>query len=147
MSSLNQVNLIGNLTADPVVKQTQGGSAVCNFSIATNRSWSDGNGGKMEATEFHSIVAWAHNANFVGKYLKKGSKVYVGGRLETRSWEDKAGVKHYKTEIVAENVRSLDRGDSRPQHQRHPNEVEDVDYDTIEEPAKQTEEDLDDLPF
>lgn len=148
MSSLNQVNLIGNLTADPQSKTTPSGSLVVNFSIATNRRYKDGNGEYKEVSQFHNIVAWSFTAKFVQQYIKKGAKVYVGGRLETRSWENKNGDKQYRTEVIAESVQSLDRGDSRPQHQRHPRdaEVKDVDYNDMDAPEKE-EPELDDLPF
>ncbi|MDF2379154.1 MAG: single-stranded DNA-binding protein [Candidatus Gracilibacteria bacterium] len=105
MYSLNKVQLIGNLTRDPEVKQIPSGQMVCTLGIATNRSWKDQSGNKQDATEFHNIVCWGKLAEIAGQYIKKGTKVYFEGRLQTRSWDDKeTGKKQYKTEIVAENM-------------------------------------------
>lgn len=103
MRSLNQVQLIGNLTRDPEVKYIPSGDPVANFSIATNREWTDSNGEKQEAADFHNVVAWRKLAEVCGQYLKKGNKVYISGRLQTRSWE-KDGVKRYATEVVCKDV-------------------------------------------
>lgn len=107
--SLNKVQLIGNLTRDPELRQIPGGSTVATFSIATNFTWTDQSGQKQEKTEFHNIVAWRKLAEICGQYLKKGSKVYIEGRLQTRDWEGEDGVKRYKTEIIAENMIMLDK--------------------------------------
>ena len=104
MNSLNKVQLIGNLTADPEVRQTPNGQYVANFSMATNRVWKDTAGMKQEQVEFHNIVVWGKLAEIVEQYVKKGKKIYIEWRLQTRTWEDQAGVKKYKTEIIAENV-------------------------------------------
>ena len=103
---LNKAFLIGNLTADPELRNTPSGQPVCNFSIATNRVWKDRNTGQQQKkTEFHNIVAWRRLAEIVSQFLKKGSLVYIEGRLETRSWEDQSsGVKKYRTEIIAESL-------------------------------------------
>ena len=107
--SLNKVQLIGNLTRDPELRQIPGGSTVATFSIATNFTWTDQSGQKQEKTEFHNIVAWRKLAEICGQYLKKGGKVYIEGRLQTRDWEGEDGVKRYKTEIIADNMIMLDR--------------------------------------
>jgi single-strand DNA-binding protein len=104
MNSLNKVQLIGNTTAAPEVRETPNGQKVANFSIATNRSWKDAAGMKQEQTEFHNIVVWGRLAEIVEQYVGKGKKIYIEGRLQTRNWEDQAGQKRYKTEVVAENV-------------------------------------------
>jgi len=104
MYSLNKVQLIGNITRDPEVKQIPSGQMVCTLGVATNRSWKDQSGQKQEQTEFHNIVCWARLAEIAGQYLHKGTKVYFEGRLQTRSWDNDAGVKQYRTEIVAENM-------------------------------------------
>lgn len=104
MNSLNKVQLIGNLTADPEVKQTPNGQFVANFSLATNRTWKDNAGMKQEQTEFHNVVVWGRLAEICQTYLKKGQKTYIEGRLQTRTWDDPSGQKRYKTEIVAENM-------------------------------------------
>jgi len=107
--SLNRVQLIGNLTRDPELKQIPGGQSVATFGVATNFSWTDQSGNKQEKVEFHNIVAWRKLAEICGQYLKKGSKVFVEGKLQTRDWEGEDGVKRYRTEIVADNMIMLDR--------------------------------------
>ena len=101
--------IIGNMTRDPEVKTTPSGQTVANFSVATNLVWTDQSGQKQEKAEFHNIVAWRKLADICGQYLKKGGKVYVEGRLQTRSWDDQTGNKKYRTEIIADNVIMLDR--------------------------------------
>ena len=106
--SLNKVMLIGNLGRDPELKATPSGSQVATFSIATNRKWKDKNGELQEETQWHNIVAWGPPAEFLATYLKKGSRLYVEGRLTHRSWEDQSGQKRYMTEVVVENFVPLD---------------------------------------
>lgn len=103
MFSLNRAQIVGNLTRDPEMRYTPNGQAVCSFSVATNRRWKDKDGNQQEATEFHNIVAWGKLAEITSQYLKKGNKVYIEGRLQTRSWEGQDGGKRNRTEIVAEN--------------------------------------------
>ncbi|MBT3864444.1 single-stranded DNA-binding protein [Candidatus Peregrinibacteria bacterium] len=107
--SLNKVQLIGNLTRDPEMKQLPGGATVTNFGIATNMTWNDQDGNKQEKVEFHNIVAWRKLGEICGEYLKKGSKIYIEGRLQTRDWEAEDGSKRYRTEIVADNMIMLDK--------------------------------------
>lgn len=107
--SLNRAQIIGNVTRDPELRQIPGGQTVASFSVATNFTWTDSSGQKQEKAEFHNIVVWRKLAEIVGQYVKKGSKVYVEGRIQTRDWEGEDGVKRYRTEIVAENVIILDR--------------------------------------
>lgn len=107
--NLNKVLLIGNLTRDPEVRSTPTGQTVASFSIATSRKWTDKEGQQKEQTEFHNCVAWRKLAEIIGQYLKKGSKMYVEGYLQTRSWEDQQGTKKYRTEIVVDNMIMLDR--------------------------------------
>ncbi len=110
MGSLNKVQLIGNLGKDPEVRAIPSGAKVANFSIATTESYNDKNTGqKVEKTEWHNIVMWRGLAEVAEKYLKKGSQVYVEGRLQTRSWDDQNGQKRYMTEIVADNMVMLGR--------------------------------------
>lgn len=109
--SLNKVQLIGNLTRDPEMKQIPGGQVVSTFGIATNLTWTDSSGQKQTKVEFHNIVAWRKLAEICGQYLKKGSKCYIEGRLQTRDWEGEDGVKRYRTEIVADNMIMLDKKD------------------------------------
>lgn len=110
MSSVNKVILIGNLGADPELRQTSGGSAVCELRLATNEQWKDQNGDRKERTEWHRIVVWGRQAESVARFMKKGRSVYVEGRLQTREWTDKENVKRYTTEIIATNVVFLQSG-------------------------------------
>lgn len=103
-NSLNKVQLIGNLTAEPEVRETPNWQKVATFSVATNRKWKDAGGMLQEDTEFHNCVAWRGLADIAEQYMHKGKKVYVEWYLKTRNWEDTAWVKRYKTEIVADNV-------------------------------------------
>ena len=109
MASVNKVILIGNLGRDPEVRTTPSKIPVCTFSLATNEVWNDKNNERQERTEWHRVVVWGKQAESVGRYLRKGSQVYVEGSLTTRSWEDKDGQKKYTTEVRAQNVRFLDR--------------------------------------
>ena len=107
MASINKVFLIGNLGADPELRQA-GSSPVCNFRIATTEVWnSKQSGERQERTEWHRIVVWGKSAEHCGEYLKKGRSCHVEGRLQTRDWEDKDGNKRYTTEIVADRVTFL----------------------------------------
>ena len=102
--SLNKATLIGYLGADPEVRYTPSGTAVCNFSMATSESWKDKDDQRQERTEWHRIVVWRKLAEICGEYLSKGKQVYVEGRLQTRKWEDRDGVARYTTEVVAREV-------------------------------------------
>ena len=107
--SVNKVVLIGNLGGDPEVRFTPGGQAVANFNIATSESWTNKEGNREERTEWHRIVVWGKLAELCGEFLAKGRKVYVEGRLQTRSY-DKDGVTRYVTEIKAQDIQFLDGG-------------------------------------
>ena len=110
MASVNKVILIGNLGADPEVRHLQNGATVANFRIATSETYKDRQTGeKREQTEWHSIVAWRGLGEITEKYLRKGSKVYVEGKLRTRSWQDRDGNTRYTTEVHAEEMTLLDR--------------------------------------
>ena len=112
---LNKVMLIGRVTKDPDVRALQSGPSVATFSIATNRQWKDAQGQKQEKAEFHNIVAWRKLAEIIQQYVKKGMRLYVEGRMETRSWEDPQGQKKYRTEVVLDNMIMLDaKGSSKP---------------------------------
>ena len=113
MASVNKVILVGNLGRDPEVRNMPNGDAVCNFSIATTDSWKDKSSGqKQERTEWHNIVMYRRLAEIAGEYLKKGSSVYIEGRLQTRKWQDKDGHDRYTTEIIADQMQMLgSRGD------------------------------------
>ena len=120
--SVNKVILIGNLGKDPEVKFTPSGTPVAKFSLATNERYKDKGGEWQDRTEWHNIVAWQRLAEIVGEYVKKGSKVYIEGRLQTSSWEDKqSGEKKYRTEIVANDLVLLSgrgEGDGEPRSSR-----------------------------
>ena len=107
MSDLNKVMLIGRLTKNPESRVLGTGGNVCSFSIATNSTWKDKTGAKKEQVEFHNIEVWGKLADICSKYLTKGKQVFVNGRLKTQSWDDKSGVKKYKTIIVLEDMQML----------------------------------------
>jgi single-strand DNA-binding protein len=113
MAGINKVIIVGHLGRDPEVRYTPSGSAVANFSVATSETWKDKTTGeKKERTEWHRIVAWDKLGERCGEYLSKGRLVYVEGRLQTRSYDDKDGVKRYSTEIIANDVQFLGGRDS-----------------------------------
>jgi len=131
--------LIGNLGKDPELRYTSSGVPVGTFSVATNEQWKDSEGNAQERTEWHNIVTWQKLAEICAEYLKKGSKVYIEGRLQTRSWEDKnTGQKRYTTEIVANDMIMLDPKGSGPPRSAEPSPVA---------KEKTTETEKDDLPF
>jgi len=107
MASVNKVILVGNLGRDPELRYTPSGQAVANFTLATNDNYTDKSGERQERTEWHRIVVWARTAELCSQYLSKGRPVYLEGRLQTREWEDKEGVKRQTTEIVANTVQFL----------------------------------------
>ncbi len=154
--SFNQAIVMGNLTRDPELRATPGGQQVASFSVATNRAWTDGNGERKEAVEYHEIVAWGKLGELVAQYLAKGRKVMVIGRLQTQSWE-KDGVKRQRTEIVASDVNFLDsRGDSPAGDHDAPSEASDSSAPTtksksndvvIEDLDANQNINLDDIPF
>ncbi len=109
MRSVNKVIIIGNLTRDPEMKQTQNGQAVTTFGIATNREWMTNNSDKKKSTEFHEVVAWARLAEICNQYLRKGKLVYLEGYLKTRSWEGETGEKRFRTEIVLQDMIMLEK--------------------------------------
>ena len=102
--SLNKVQLIGNLTKDVDLRYTPQGVAVCNFSVATNRSWKDSKGEVKEEATVHRVVAWQKLAEICAQILNKGSKVFIEGRVSNRNWDDKEGQRHYVTEVVANDL-------------------------------------------
>lgn len=111
---LNKVMVIGNLTRDPEIRNVPSGDSVANLGIATNRVWTDNQGQKQQAVEYHNVVAWRKLADICGQYLKKGDKVYIEGRLQTRNWEGQDGIKRYRTEIIARDMIMLTPPGSRP---------------------------------
>src|SRR3989339_1675585 len=133
MKSLNKVQLIGNLTRDPELKYTGTGTAICSFTVATNRSWTTDSGEKKDEADFTRIVAWQKLAEICGNLLKKGRKVYVEGRLSNRSYQDKDGVTKYISEVVINDMILLD---SKP--------TQDSDFNVPDEPLTEPVEKIND---
>lgn len=105
---VNKVILVGNLGTDPEVRSTPSGQQVANFRLATSRRWRDREGQRREETEWHTVVCWGRQAEVAGQYLTKGKQIYVEGRLQTRSWDDRqTGEKKYRTEVICENFQML----------------------------------------
>ena len=121
MAGVNLVIILGNLGNDPEVRYMPNGEPVANISIATSETWNDKNTGeKREKTEWHRVVAYRRTAEIIGQYTRKGSKLYVEGKLQTRKWTDNNGVDKYITEIIADSVQLLDsRGDGNRGHDDH----------------------------
>ena len=101
---LNKAIIIGNLTRDPEIKALPSGIQVASFSVATNRVWKDKDGKKQESVDFHNIVVFGRQAEIVGQYIKKGSSIFVEGRMQTRSWDAPDGSKKYRTEVIADKI-------------------------------------------
>lgn len=141
---LNKAMIIGRLTRDPETKTIPSGQAVTTFSVATNFVWTDPNGQKQERVEFHNVVAWRKLAEITGKFLKKGSRVYLDGRLQTRSWEDQTGQKKYRTEIVADNLIMLDRRDTIQPEEQPTTEKE---TPPSKDSSSEEEINVEDIPF
>lgn len=139
MAGVNKVILIGNLGKDPEVRHLESGVAVAKFSIATTETYKSKDGNKVDHTEWHNIVLWRGLAEISEKYLKKGDKVYIEGRLRTRQWDDKDGIKRYTTEILADNMNMLGG-------KRDSDSVNNT-KNKIEEPPPPEQKDGDDLPF
>ncbi len=144
---VNKVILIGNLGQDPDVRYMPNGNAVANVSLATSESWKDKNSGEtQERTEWHRVVFFRRLAEIAGEYLKKGSKIYVEGRLQTRKWQDNNGQDRYTTEIVADQMQMLDsRGGSAAFDSSSPSQQH---SDQMSAPAPAPDEGFDDdIPF
>jgi len=136
--SLNRVQLIGNLTRDPELRYTPAGTAVCSFSIATNRNWTTDQGEKKEEVEFHRIVAWNKLAELCSQFLLKGRKVYVEGRLATRNWTGQDGAQKQTTEIIISDMILLDS-------KRTEGEAETT-VEKPSKPAKKAKEEIEETP-
>jgi len=158
--ALNKVLLIGNITRDPELRSTSSGQSVSSFGLATNRVWKDPSSGeKKEAVEFHNIVMWGRLAEISGQYLRKGSKIFLEGRIQTRSWQDQSGNKRYTTEIVAENMQMLDRKpqsgtpyqpasqSAAPRPSAAPTQPQPEEIPTIQIDESQDEVKIEDIPF
>ena len=113
MASVNKVILVGHLGRDPELRYTPSGTAVANFSLATNDAWTDKAGEKQERTEWHRVVVWGKQAEIAGEYLSKGKQVFIEGSLQTREWNDRDGNKRQTTEVRAQRVIMLGRGEGR----------------------------------
>jgi single-strand DNA-binding protein len=142
MRGVNKVILVGNLGRDPEIRYTRDGTAVANLSLATTETWNDANGQRQERTEWHRVVAWGKLAEIAKEYLGKGRQVYIEGRLQTRSWDDKEGNKRYTTEIKADQMvmlggRGGDGGGYRDSAPPEPPPSE-----AAREPFQATEEDV-----
>ena len=120
--TVNKVILIGRLGADPEIRYTPSGRAVTNYRIATNESWKDKEGQQQERTEWHNIVLWDKQAEISAEYLKKGSLIYIEGRLQTRTWEGQDGAQRRTTEVVGQRMQMLDSRGSRPSEPAVPEE-------------------------
>ena len=143
-SGINKVIIVGNLGQDPEIKYTAGGAAVTTLSIATSDSWKDKDSGMdQERTEWHRVVLWRRLAEIAGEYLKKGSKVYIEGQLQTRKWEQE-GQTRYTTEIIARDMQFLDsRGSSHTSSTQKSSEMNDQSAADVPDSAI----DDDDIPF
>jgi single-strand DNA-binding protein len=142
---INKVIILGNVGANPEVRYTPSGTAVANFNVATNETWKDSSGNQQERVEWHKIVAWGKLGEICGEYLRKGSHVYLEGRLRTRNWEDQNGIKRYTTEILATDLQMLDKKDTSAAPSSEP----EVPSDTAAAPAPTAGGTVsnDDLPF
>ena len=143
-SGINKVIIVGNLGQDPEIKYTAGGAAVTTLNIATSDSWKDKDSGMdQERTEWHRVVLWRRLAEIAGEYLKKGSKVYIEGQLQTRKWEQE-GQTRYTTEIIARDMQFLDsRGNSNTSSTRKSSEMDDQSASDVPDSAIED----DDIPF
>lgn len=151
MASVNKVILVGNLGADPETKYLPSGDAVTNIRMATTDRWKDKASGEMkEATEWHRIAFFGRLAQIAGEYLKKGSQVYVEGRIRTRKWQDKEGQDRYSTEIVGDTMQMLGSrsgsGEPRPESMKSA-EPKPAGASTAKKPAGKFDDMEDDIPF
>lgn len=119
MAGVNKVILVGNLGKDPEVRHLEGGASVANFPVATTESYKDKSGNRTEQTEWHNIVVWRGLADVAEKYLKKGMTIYLEGKIRTRSWDDKEGIKRYTTEIVADTFTILSKKENSQSPEDH----------------------------
>ncbi len=147
---INKVILIGNLGQDPEVKYMPSGGAVCNITVATTESWTDrDSGGKQERTEWHRVVLFRRLAEVAGEYLRKGSKVYIEGRLQTRKWQGQDGQDRYTTEVIANDMQMLDgRGGGTAAFETQQTATEKPPRSASSPPASTPTDDFDDdIPF
>lgn len=142
--SVNKVILVGNVGRDPETRHLDKGVAVANFPLATSENYTAKSGEKVSTTEWHNIVAWRGLADVVEKYVKKGTQLYIEGRIRTRSWDDKDGVKRYTTEIYADTMQLLGKREGQPEIAGQP-AISEAPQSVNEPDFSQPEED--DLPF
>ncbi len=151
MAGINKVILVGNLGKDPEVRYLEGGTAVANFPIATSETYKDRTSGeKKTTTEWHNIVLWRGLAEIAEKYLKKGSQIYLEGKLRTRQWQDKDGNNRYTTEIVGDNLQMLGRKDENSSASATPSNAQAPTKTETPAPTPEIEKSddkVDDLPF
>ena len=145
MAGVNKVILVGNLGKDPEVKYLENGTAVANFTVATSESYKDKEGKRIDQTEWHNVVVWRKLAEIAETYLKKGSQIYLEGKLRTRSWEDQQGNKRYATEVVADTFTMLGKKEESQSSQNAQNSFTPSNNPTTSSQDKLEEED--DLPF
>ncbi len=150
--NINKAFLFGNLTRDPELKSLPSGTKVASFAVATNRTWKDKNGAKQEDVTFHNVVAFGKQAEVITQYLKKGNSIFVEGRIANRSWDDKDGVKKYRSEIILENFQfgpsakgGTFSGSSTLTNTEAPAKGKMPEMDTIEYPSEEINPD--DIPF
>ena len=147
MASVNMVILIGNLGADPEIRRTASGDAVCTLSLATTDKYKDKSGAQQEATEWHRVTMFRRLAEIAGDYLRKGSAIYVEGRLKTRKWQDKNGQDRYTTEIEATDMKMLDRAPATGNQRSTPVQKSQEDRDPWLDNPNTKPGDPDDPPF
>lgn len=150
MYSLNRAQLIGNVTADPEVRALPSGQRVANFSIATNRRYTDSAGVQQDVPEYHNIAIFGKLAEIAEQYVKKGNKLYLEGRIQTRSWEDQSGQKKYKTEIVGEQMIMLTpKGGVEGSYSSHKNQEESHEAPPVHTtiPPQEERVSIEDVPF
>ena len=132
--ALNKVMLIGNVGKDPEVRHLEGGSVVASFSLATTEKYRDRNNELKETTEWHNIVCWRALAELADKYIRKGTQIYVEGKIRTRSWEDQSGQKRYTTEILADSIQLLGRKADNPSGQGGSSYTQSTPYQSQQSP-------------
>lgn len=147
--NFNKAFVLGNVTRDPELRHTTSGHAVATFGLATNRVWKNSAGEQQKQAEFHNIVAWGRLAEICSQYLKKGSLVFIEGRLQTRSWQDQQGQKRYRTEIVAETMQMGPKSIGSVGAGQEKAEKADDEIATVELPSAEDEEEIkpEEIPF
>lgn len=146
---INKVILIGNLGFEPESKNTHNGTAICNLRIATSETWKDTNGERQEKTEWHRVTLFGKLAEIGTRYLQKGSKVYLEGRLQTRKWQDNDGKDHYSTEIIGDQLQMLDPNPNNDRPRQAPNNATGIGRTppAAYRPAPNQDDLDDDIPF